>query len=416
MSCFNARPLELIPHNCNPFMVIPTVSLSPPRFLAFWLASLVALAPFALDCYLPAIPTIAKSFGEPVAYVQSSLSTYLLGYVIGQFIAGPIADQRGRKIVAIVGLIIFSLASMAITQATTSIELSALRFLQALGGGSVAVVPAAIIRDHYDGVKAAKVFALVALITMAAPLIAPLVGASLLAAFDWPAIFIFLGIYALTVCLVFSINVPETQKSNTQALQWGKALKGYLEVLRHVEGRRFIFLQAGSFSLMLTFITGSPFVYMNYFEVTPELYSILFGCNIVVMIIANRSNAFMLNHLSPFTILKLGASIQFAAVIGLVLLAIYAPVLWWMLPLNAIAVGMMGLVGSNSTMGALSYFKPIAGTATALMGILNYGIGGFAGLVLSAAKPETALPMAVVMACCGATAFYFSKKITTPAQ
>ncbi len=385
--------------------------LTPPKFLAFWLASLVALAPFALDCYLPAIPTIAQAFGEPVAFVQSSLSTYLLGFVIGQFIAGPIADQRGRKIVAVVGLVIFALASLAITQTSNSVELGFWRFIQALGGGAVAVVPAAIIRDHYDGVKAAKVFALVALITMAAPLVAPLIGASLLSAFHWSAIFIFLGLYALTVCAMFSLNVPETKSREKQGLQWGQALKGYQKVLSNIEGRRFIFLQAGSFSLMLTFITGSPFVYMSYFEVTPELYSILFGCNIVVMIIANRSNAFMLNHLQPFTILKLGAAIQFVAVIALVVLALNQSSLWFMVPLNAIAVGMMGLVGSNSTMGALSFFKPIAGTATALMGILNYGMGGFAGLVLSAFNPETALPMAVVMCCCSAVAFYFSRKV-----
>lgn len=392
-------------------MINPATSLTPPKFLAFWLASLVALAPFALDCYLPAIPTIAQSFGEPVAYVQSSLSTYLLGFVIGQFIAGPIADQRGRKIVAIVGLIIFALASLAITQTTTAIELGVSRFIQALGGGAVAVVPAAIIRDHYDGVKAAKVFALVAFITMGAPLVAPLIGASLLSVFHWSAIFIFLGCYALTVCLVFSLNVPETKVSVKQKLQWGKALKGYQQVLRHAEGRRYIFLQAGSFALMLTFITGSPFVYMSFFEVTPQLYSLLFGCNIVVMILANRSNALMLNYMQPVSILKLGATVQFIAVIGLIFLGMQHPSLWLMVPLNAIAVGMMGWVGSNSTMGALSYFKPIAGTATALMGILNYGAGGFAGLVLSAIKPETALPMAIIMGCCSAMAFYFSRKV-----
>ncbi|ARN75144.1 multidrug effflux MFS transporter [Oceanicoccus sagamiensis] len=392
-------------------MPATATSLNPPKLLALWLALLVALAPFALDCYLPAIPTIAKAFGEPVAYVQSSLSTYLLGFVIGQFIAGPIADQRGRKIVAALGLMLFAVASLAITQSTNAMELGAWRFVQALGGGAVAVVPAAIIRDHYDGVKAAKVFALVALITMAAPLVAPLIGASLLSAFHWSAIFIFLAAYALIVCLIFSLNVPETQTEHKQALQWGQALRGYKKVLSHIEGRRFIFLQAGSFSLMLTFITGSPFVYMSYFEVSPELYSILFGCNIVVMIAANRCNAFMLNHMQPFTILKWGAAIQFVAVIGLVLLALSSSSLWLMVPLNAIAVGMMGLVGSNSTMGALSHFKPIAGTATALMGILNYGAGGFAGLLLSAVKPETALPMAVVMCCCSAVAFYYSRKV-----
>lgn len=385
---------------------------TPPPLLALWLAMLVALAPFALDLYLPAIPAIADYFSVPVAMVQSSLSTYLFGFVIGQFIGGPLSDQRGRKPTAIIGLIIFSLASFAISQCESAQALILWRFVQAIGGGAVAVVPAAIVRDCYEGTDVAKTLAMVAFITMSAPLAAPLIGVALLDSWGWAALFLFLGVYALLALTLFTLRVPETGNNSRQPLRLLTAISAYKQVLTHREGRRFIFIQAGAFSLMISFITGSSFVYMNYFGASPKLYAILFGCNIAVMILANRSNAFLLRRFQPIQILKAGVTLQGISAIILVIMALTEQPLWAMVPFNALAVGMMGWIGSNSMSCCLHYFKPISGTASALMGMLNFGLGGIAGGLLSAWNPETPTAMAVCMMTCTGLAFVFARPLS----
>ena len=149
---------------------MPTVS---PVRLAIMLGTLVALGPLAIDTYLPALPTMADDFGVAVHRIELSVSVYVLGVALGQWLGGPLSDHFGRKPVAYVGLSVFIVASLAITVCSQVGWLYGLRVLQALGGGATVVIAAASVRDHFNGREAARVLTSVGLVLLLAPLVAP---------------------------------------------------------------------------------------------------------------------------------------------------------------------------------------------------------------------------------------------------
>src|SRR5690606_11116214 len=148
-----------------------------PLLLAAILAGLVAVAPFAIDTYLPALPLMAGDLNTSIEWIQASIPAYLIGGAIGQFFGGPLSDQIGRKPVGLFGLLLYAASSLLIWQCTSVEALLVLRFTQALGGGSATVIVAATVRDSQDGKDAARMMALIGLIMTIAPLLAPAVGA-----------------------------------------------------------------------------------------------------------------------------------------------------------------------------------------------------------------------------------------------
>ena len=171
----------------------------PANRLAPLLAIIVALSPFAIDTYLPAIPAMAEFFTVDIHLIELSIPIYLIGFAFGQIIGGPISDNHGRKWIGIIGLSLFFLSSFAIIYVETVQQLWIFRFIQAFGGGFGLVICAAVVRDLYDGKDAAKIFTLISLIMMIAPLIAPSIGAILLQYYSWKAIFVLLAILLMAI-------------------------------------------------------------------------------------------------------------------------------------------------------------------------------------------------------------------------
>jgi len=159
--------------------------------LAFKLALLVALTPFAIDTYLPAMLNIAVSMNASVNDVSMTIPLFLIGFALGQLVGGPLSDRYGRKPIAYIGLAVFLVCSLLISLSDNVETFYILRFIQAVGGGFATVVSAAIVRDLYSGKESAKVFSMITLVMMVAPLIAPALGAVMLAIGDWQHIFIF---------------------------------------------------------------------------------------------------------------------------------------------------------------------------------------------------------------------------------
>lgn len=368
------------------------------RRLALLVAANTALAPLAIDAYLPAMPSLAASIGASVHHTELSLSVFLLGFALGQLICGPLSDRYGRKPVLMTGLCVFFLASLALTQVGSLETLWGFRFVQALGGGACVVNSAAIVRDRFSGREAAKVMSTMVMILMMAPLVAPAVGSALLHLADWWLIFFFLAVYAAFVLLLLGRFLPETHGRNPEAPSARQILGNYASVLKHREAMGYIGGVSMSFAGMFAFITGSPYLYMEHYGLSTTLYPFVFGANILIMASSSRLNIRLLRTRSPQQNLRLGLGVQLCAGLGLVgLVATGLDTIFTVAPLMVVFVGMQGLIGPNAMSSMLDHFPRMSATATALQGCLQFTCGAISGAVVGAFELASAWPTVLTM-------------------
>ena len=368
------------------------------RRVALLVATNTALAPFAIDAYLPAMPALADTVGASIHHTELSISLFLFGFAIGQLVGGPMSDRLGRRPVLLTGLVIFLLASLMIMRVDSLGELLTWRFVQALGGGACVVNSAAIVRDCFSGREAAKVMSTMAMILMLAPLVAPAVGSGLLYLADWWLIFAFLAVYAAFLLWLMGTRLPETRPPDAPIASAGQVLRNYASVLRHREAMGYVLSVASTFSGMFAFITASPFLYMTHYGVSPAVYPVVFGANVVVMALSNRLNIRLLSRRTPQQNMRLGLGVQCGVALALVtLVATGRDSLFTVVPLIMLFMGMVGLITPNAMASLLEHFSHMSATATALLGCIQFTSGALAGVVVSAFEVDSAWPMVLTM-------------------
>lgn len=399
------------------------------RLLAVLLAMLTAIAPFSVDMYLPAMPAMALDMSVPIHYIEISISTFLFGLAFGQLIGGPLSDRFGRKPMIALGLILFSITSLMLTQTESIDQLLILRALQAIGGGMATVNSSAVIRDLFAGDDMAKVLSMVAIVMMSAPLIAPMLGAFVVKFFDWQSIFLSLAIYSVVVMLLLLWRLPETNSRSKRSqrkteVQRAKLWQSYKRVLTHRQAMGYVIAISFAFSGMFVFLTSSAYTYMEYFSVSVQLFPFLFGANVVVMMLMNRLNVWALNHYASKDILTAGLALQLCCGLGLIIASYTQANLYVIVPLNMLFVGSLGLIAANATAGTLNFFPDISGTATAVIGVTEFTLGALVGLLWSylhelqfiATQQNTLSPMAWVMAACALIALIGLKALSRTKQ
>ncbi|MFC3283430.1 Bcr/CflA family multidrug efflux MFS transporter [Litchfieldella rifensis] len=368
------------------------------RRVALLVAANTALAPFAIDAYLPAMPALAQSIGASIHHTELSISVFLFGFAIGQLTCGPLSDRLGRKPVLLGGLTVFLVASLAITQVESLYTLWTWRFVQALGGGACVVNSAAIVRDCFSGREAAKVMSTMAMIMMLAPLAAPAIGSGLLYLADWWLIFVFLACYALFLMWLLGIHLPETRSPDQPAASPRQVVANYLSVFRHREAMGYICATAMSFAGLFAFVTASPFLYIEHFGLSPAMYPVVFGVNVLVMASSNRVNIWLLRKRSPQQNLRLGLGVQLVAASGLVLAVMTGlESLWTFVPLIMMFTSMIGLITPNAISSLLDHFSHMSATATALLGSIQFSCGALAGVLVGAFEIDSAWPTVLTM-------------------
>lgn len=371
-------------------------------FLLIMLGALAGLTPLSVDMYLPAIPSIAADLGARVEAVQLTISTFLIGFAIGQMFYGPLADSFGRKPVILFGLALFTLASVGCLLADNLPFLLFFRLLQAIGGAAGAVVVNALLRDLFQGEEVVRAMTLVILTSTLAPLVAPLLG-GLLLRWGWTSIFAVLVVLGGLLWLAILLLLPETLKSDhRQPLRWRTVLSNYALVLRHRRAMAGILASALVSGGMFAFISGSPYVYIQFFGVSPQHYGLLFGLNVLLLMVVTYINGRLVKRVGMLPMLRIGLGLMGLA--SLVLLfngLLGGGGLWSIVIPVSCYVSQLGLIGANATSHALGFFPANAGTASALAGTLRFGIGALAGLVVNSFTATSPLPMAAVMACCG---------------
>jgi len=367
--------------------------------LILMLAALTAMAPLAIDAYLPAMPTMAEQFNIPIHDVELSLSLFLGSFAVGQIIGGPLSDHFGRRRIIFSGISLFIVGSVGIIASQSIDSLWLWRLVQALGGGLAIVNSSAVIRDISSGRDSARHLSQMAIIMMIAPLMAPIIGMVLLHLSGWRSIFGFLMIYAVLLGWLLFRFLPETHQ---KAANRPSAMKRYLSVLSHRQAMGFLAAQCFSFGGLFTFITASPSVYMGYFGVSETLYPFLFGANVLVMVVFNRLNMRYLRYHPPAFLLTIGQTLQL--LVGLILLAYvllsHSPQLWLLVVGIMMFIGFQGLTVANAIASTVEFFPHSAATATALLGACGFMTGAASGWLVTSLSDGSPLPMILVMSLC----------------
>lgn len=373
-----------------------------PLALAAILAGLVAIGPFAIDTYLPALPMMAQDLVAPIFWVQASIPAYLIGGALGQFFGGPLSDQLGRKPVGLFGLGLFALSSLAIAFTESVQMLLLLRFAQALGGGCGTVIVAAVVRDSMTGKDAARMMALIGLIMTSAPLIAPAVGSGLLWVSGWRAIFVVLTLYASLMFILLKWRVPETRAraaATASRNMFGTMLKNYGVVFRNRRALGYVFGLGFASATMFTFLSTSAFAYMEYFGASEQQFPLLFGANILTMMIMNRLGVLGLRWLEPEILCRIGVAVMLLTTLALATyVGLGNPRLAEVVALIMATIGMMGLIYPQGITSYLAFFAEQAGAASALVGILQFMLGAVCGALVNLMHDGSLQPMAYGMA------------------
>lgn len=371
-----------------------------PIRLLLILGALSAFGPLAIDFYLPSFPALAQAFSTDVEHVQQSLAVYFIGLAFGQLIYGPLADRYGRRGPLLFGVTLFVLSSLACALAPSLDALIAARLAQALGGCAGMVVSRAVVRDLCEPRDAAKVFSQLMLVMGVAPILAPLAGGLLLQLLGWQSIFYSLTLFSALVGLALYRWLPETLPAGAERLPLRGSLGRYLGLFRDREFLTFALTGGLSISAMFAYVAGSPFVFIELYGVPAEHYGWLFGVNAAGFILAAQVNAWLMRFRGPgFWLRRLSALFLFCALLLLLFAAWRAPLWLLMLPLF-LAMGCLGCILPNAAACAMARQGGQAGSASALMGSLQFAVAALASALVGVLHDGSALPMALVIAGC----------------
>jgi DHA1 family bicyclomycin/chloramphenicol resistance-like MFS transporter len=367
------------------------------------LGGLTAFAPMAIDMYLPSMPTLEHAFGASTAEVQRTLAAFFLGFALGQALYGPIADRFGRKPPLYVGLTLFGLASAACALAQSVESLTVLRFFQAIGACSGVVIARAMVRDLFAPQETARVYSALMLVMGVAPILAPLLGGYLLLWSSWRAIFWLVTAFALISLIAVTFRLPETHdRARAHPLSLGAVLTRYAGLLgsRHFMG----YALSGGLNTagMFAYIAGSPFVFIELYHVPAEHFGWIFGTNAAGLIFAAQVNGRIVHHYGADRILRFGNLLQTIA--GLILLVTAATGVggFWGIAIPLfVYIGCVGIVSPNALAMAMAPQGAQAGSASAMVGTLQFSVAAVAATAVGAIPQETALPMALIIAVCG---------------
>lgn len=366
--------------------------------LALLLGSLAILGPFTIDMYLPSFPTIVESYQTSASFVQISLTTCLLGLGFGQLIIGPMSDVHGRKKPLLLFLVLYFLASLACSLAPSIAVFIGSRFVQGFSAAAGLVISRAIVRDVYNGRELTKFFALLMLVNNLGPIIAPVAGSSILALTEWKGVFIVLAAVGVLLFFIILKRLEETlpiEKRVPSSIS--QTLKNFASLFKN---RQFIgyaltqgFIVAGIFA----YVSGTPFVYQNIYHVSPQVFSLLFGMNGIALMMGTQIVGRYTDVISEKTFLKIGLFIaNLSGMILVIAILIKAPLLAIVVPIFFF-VSSIGIISTTSFSLAMESQGHIAGSASALLGLLPFILGSISAPLVGVAGENTALPMGLIM-------------------
>lgn len=368
--------------------------------LAFLLGMLAAFGPLTIDMYLPSFPDITTGLNTSASLVQLSLTACLLGLAAGQLVVGPLSDSNGRKRPLILFIALYVVASLICAFAPNIYILIIARFLQGFTAAAGIVISRAVVRDLFDGHELTKFFSLLMLINGLFPIMAPVFGAAVLlvpgATWNW--VFVVLGILGLIIMILVIFKLQESlpvEKRRPSSIK--STLQTFGELFKD---RTFIglaltqgFMVGGIFA----YVSGTPFVYQNIYEVSPQTFSILFGINGLGIILGTHLVGRYAGVIAERVFLRIGLLIAVVASGFLFIMTLFEGPLFLIVIPIFFFVSMIGMVGTTSFALAMEGKTEKAGSASALLGLLPFGIGALTAPLVGIAGEDTAVPMGLVI-------------------
>ncbi|MCK6408371.1 multidrug effflux MFS transporter [Thauera sp.] len=358
--------------------------VTPSAVLALLVVALTSLGPLSTDFYLPALPAIARALHTDSAGVQLTLSIYLLGFGAGQLLVGPLSDRFGRRPVMLWGMLVFLLSSAVCVLADSLAILVAARLAQAFGACVGPVLGRAVVRDLYGPAESARMLSHVSTATALAPLLAPLFGGWLTAAWGWRATFVALALYAGVLVLAVWWWLKETNRHpDADALRPRRMLANYRALLADPAYRSALLIGCGAFAALFAFISGSPFVFIEHFGMSPQQMGLAFGLNVTGFMIGSTLSGRLSRRLGPARLIHRGVWLGALCGVVLALLALTGPnhAVAVMLPMWGVSTA-IGLILPNATALGLAGYPKMAGAAASLMGFVQMGLGAGAGMLV----------------------------------
>ena len=378
--------------------------LQPGTFaLTLLLSLLTALGPLTMDMYLPSLPAIGVALDASTAAVQLTISSYLLGFAVGQILYGPLSDRVGRRPVILAALVLYVAATVVCAGAQTIGILIAVRFVQALGGAGCIVLARAAVRDLYSGERAGRELSLMGSITAFAPIVAPAIGGVLQDAFGWRASFYLLVVFALIAGSAAARFLPETLRQRASGpFSFGAMGALYRSVLVHRGFLANLGILVAAFVGLFAWISGAPFVMQGLYAMTPVAFGATYAAGAAGYMVGAYVAARIVMRLGLDRTVGIGAGIMAAG--GLAMAASVALGLSsvaWLVGTMTIYLAGMGLVLPQTQAGALTPFADRAGTASSLLGFAQQSSAAIAAAAIGHFLGSSAWPVAGTIAVAG---------------
>jgi DHA1 family bicyclomycin/chloramphenicol resistance-like MFS transporter len=384
------------------------------RFLLI-LGGLSAFGPLSIDMYLPALPRLAVDLGASDSTVQLTLTAFIVGLALGQVVAGPLSDAYGRRVPLLIGLALYVVGSVAAAVSPDITLLIIARAVQAMGAAAGIVISRATVRDLFSGKAMTKFFSMLMLVNGLAPIIAPVLGGQLLNFTTWRGVFVVLTGFGVLLLVVVAVAMPEPLAvANRTPARLGGVLRTYAGLLADRAFLGYALASGLMFAGLFAYISGSSFALQGVYGLSPQQFSLVFGLNGVGIVLAGQLNGRLVGRFSERTLLAAGLIVAAAGGLG-VLFAVTAglPLIGLVIPL-LVVVSSIGLVMPNASSLALAEHARSAGSASALLGVLQFAIGGVATPLVGLGGPGTAVPMAATMAGFGVLALLAFLILTRP--
>lgn len=371
------------------------------------LGLLTALGPFSIDMYLPGFSGIAKDLNTSVANVSMTLSSYFIGISAGQLLYGPLLDRFGRKKPLFIGTLVYILASLGCVFVADIDTFIVLRFIQAIGSCAATVASVSMVRDLFPVKDIPKVFSMLMLVVGLSPMLAPTIGGYVTEYYGWHTVFFILMCIGIVILVAAQIILPNTYEPNVSiSLKPKPIIAEFISIIKVPQFYTYAFAGSIAFSGLFVYVAASPILFMDIFEVGPKIYGWIFAFMSLSFIIASQLNSLLLRKFTSEQMI-FGALIS-QSVISIVFLVLVMNdilELYGTITMMFLFLACLGISNPNTAGLTLAPFSRNAGSASALMGAIQLGLGAFASFLVGVFVKDSMVPMVAIMTCTTVIAF-----------
>lgn len=360
------------------------------------LGMLTASGPLSVDMYLAGLPAIETELLATSSQVQLTLGIFLIGLGVGQLLYGPLSDRFGRKPLLVFGIVLYIFSSLLCAIATNIQELLIYRMLQALGASTGFVLSRAIVRDLFSGNEISRILSFISLITLTAPLVAPVLGGYMLVWLGWRSVFYTLSGFGVLCLLVTLFGFEESHlPEKRQPMKILGVLHSYIQVLSHPQAVAQILCSAFAVGVMFAFLTGAPYVFIDFFGIAPQNFGYVISISGTGLILGALANGRLVLHVGIFRMLSWGLWLRVLGSVSL-FFVIYFGIGGAVAVISCFFICAIpgNIIMSNTAASVLQYFPQISGAASAVIGATSIIIGSLAGVQVAILHDGTVMPMA----------------------